>query len=263
VIKSMAVDVAGILSDIGITNATSIMRGPPLRHCELWQGESDSVVSRIAVRRVLVLHSGFSNDNVDLLIRHVSNVNIVLFENSLPKIDINSAVQNAFPHARILTVGNALRQTTFKDFVSLQASSVEYYVPPTIVLPTGPTSANSAIITLFQWLQGTDRLPTIPSRVGVLLAPAGTGKTALATELTNYFHNKYPVETRQRQTASLPFPLLVDRLSWIEHEFRDETDNLAELIGHALYRRYGSAAGDSENPKSTALRRHLGASRRF
>jgi hypothetical protein len=234
----MDIDAPGILMDIGITNATNVLRPPHLKSCELWAGDSDSLTATTQRTRVLILHSGFSAENVDAAKQSAKNIDLVLFEDSALARDLEKKVQTAFPDARVLTIGNALRHAIFRGLASNQPNSVDYYVPPTIVPAAGMPPIQSALVTLFQWMRGTSTLPDAPSRVGVLLGPAGTGKTALAIELINVFLRHYPVDAKLRQTVSIPFPILIDRLSWIDHEFRDTTDNLADLIGNSLYKQY-------------------------
>jgi hypothetical protein len=240
----MDIDVSGLLMDLGVTNATNIQRPPQLRRCELWVGEDDSIVATNSKMRVLILHSGFSEENIDTAKQQLTaiasgQIQIILLEDSAPSLDLQKKVQIAFPTARILTIGASLRQAIFRGQTVSEPAPIEYYVPPTVVAAAGPPSNESAILMLLGWMRGGSPSHISPSRVGILLAPAGTGKTALAIELYKDFLKFHFSDSRSRRTSAWPFPLLVDRSAWIDHEFRDTTNNLADLVGNAINRQFG------------------------
>lgn len=239
----MSIDAAGILMDIGITNVSNVQGAPHLIRCELWIGEDDSIIAKNSRTRVLILHSGFSEDHIagakQRLASIGASVQLVLFEDSMPSFDLQNKAAGAFPDARVLTIGACLRQAIFRGQKIDEPPPVDYYVPPTIVPASGPVIKDSAITMLLGWIRGGVSAGTEPGRVGVLLAPAGTGKTALATELFKHvLHRPQATDPKLRRANDLPFPLLIDRFAWIDHEFRETSDNLADLVGNAIYRQF-------------------------
>ncbi|WFU31459.1 NACHT domain-containing protein [Bradyrhizobium brasilense] len=237
-------DAPGILMDIGITNVQSIQKPPHLVRCELWLGEDDSYVSHSQSVRTLILHSQFAEEHVaqarqKLISLGSAAPHLVLFEDSTPAFALISRVQSTFPEARVMTVGARLRQSIFRGQKPGDPSPINFYVPPTITTASGETPKGGAIFTLLRWMRGGIGGNAAPSRVGVLLAPAGTGKTALARELFNDFLQNKPEDPRTLRTTEPPYPLLIDRFAWINHEFRDASDNLADLVGHAIYKQSG------------------------
>jgi hypothetical protein len=240
----MDIDAPGILMDIGIINAVNIQRPPNLKRCELWLGENDSIISMKSKTRVLILYSRFAEENVETTKQHVMSIaggqiQIILFEDSTPSIDLQNKMQAAFGGAHILTIGAALRQAIFRGQTVANPPSIEYYVAPTVASPNDVPPKESALAMLVGWMRGDNLRTVLPSRVGILLAPAGTGKTALTIELFNEFLRFHPADAYSRPISAWPFPLLIDRFAWIDHEFRDTTDNLADLIGNAIYRQFG------------------------
>ncbi|MGL3210682.1 NACHT domain-containing protein [Bradyrhizobium sp. BR 1433] len=237
-------DAPGILMDIGITNVQSIQKPPHLVRCELWLGEDDSYVSHSQAVRTLILHSQFAEEHLALARQKLISLgsaapHLVLFEDSTPAFALISRVQSTFSEARVMTVGARLRQSIFRGQKPGDPSPINFYVPPTIMTASGQTPKGGAIFTLLRWMRGGIGGNAAPSRVGVLLAPAGTGKTALARELFNHFLQNKPEDPRTLRTTEPPYPLLIDRFAWINHEFRDASDNLADLVGHAIYKQSG------------------------
>ncbi|MFK4536178.1 hypothetical protein ABIA00_004361 [Bradyrhizobium ottawaense] len=239
----MDIDVPGILMDIGISNATPVQRAPHLIRCELWVGEEDSITAKKPQLRVLVLHSGFAEEHLTgarqkLMSLGAGSVHIVLFEDSLPDFDFANKVQLLFRDARCLTIGAALRQAVFRAQTIDEPAPVDYYVAPTIVPADGAPLKESAVSTLVAWIRGSDLSSDAPSRIGILLAPAGSGKTALSIELFKNCLNHHRTDLRSRRTSEWPFPLLIDRFAWINQDFREGSDSLADLVSNAIFRQF-------------------------
>jgi hypothetical protein len=191
------------------------------------------------ISRFLILHSGFAENHVDNAKKQIAalggaRLQHVLFEDSDPSWTLQNKVQGAFAAARVSTIGACLRQELFRGQTIEQPPPTEIYVGPTVVPATGPQSTDSAVVMLLKWMRGSHPAAKIPSRVGILLGPAGTGKTALAIELFKEF-----MRSHQSDVRAVPFPLLIDRFAWIGHQFRDSTDNLAVLLGYAISTQFG------------------------
>jgi hypothetical protein len=239
----MNIDVPSILLDIGVVGSTPIQRPPHLVRCELWLGKEDTITAKGAPLRVLILHSGFGDEHLagarqKLVSLGAGAINIVLFEDSLPDFDLTSKVQSAFPDARCLTIGAALRQAIFRSQPIDEPAPVDYYVPPTVVPADGVQLKESAVASLVAWIRGGETRTSLMSRIGVLLAPAGTGKTALSIELFYNCLNHHRLDLQARRTSEWPFPLLIDRLAWIDQDFREGSDSLGDLVSNAIYRQF-------------------------
>jgi hypothetical protein len=152
----MDTDAPGILMDLGINNAGLIWRS---QRCELWKGDDNSLSLKESPLRVLVLYSGFTEDNIEpvkLQLKRISNaqVHVVLFEGSAPGPDLQDKTKIAFSGARILTIGARLRETMFRGQTVNDPHPTEYYVAPTVVPPSGPPPKDSAIVMLLGWMRG-------------------------------------------------------------------------------------------------------------
>lgn len=227
----MEIDVPAILMDLGFSNATIAVGPPTLKRCELWTAQDNSIRGTNTKIRFLILHSGFLEGNADATKQQLSTLgggqlHHVLFEDNAPSQSRQSKVQATFPGARVSTIGACLREEMFRGQVIAEPQPTELYVAPTVVPASGPQPTEPATVTLLKWMFGAG---FTPSRVGILLGPAGTGKTALAMELFKEFMRNCRSDVR-----ALPFPLFIDRFAWINHDFRDTTDNLAALLGHAI-----------------------------
>jgi len=239
----MTADAENILMDIGIARTTPVQKPPHLTRCELWVGQEDSITAANSQLRVLILHSGFGDEHIATTKQKLASlgagtVHLVLFEDSLPDFDLANKIQLAFPDSRCLTIGAALRQAIFRAQPIEEPARVDYFVPPTIVPADGAPFKDTAISTLISWIRGSDARTSVPSRIGILLAPAGSGKTALSIELFKNCLEHHRSDMRSRRTSEWPFPLLIDRFAWINQDIKEGADSLADLVSNAIYRQF-------------------------